>query len=115
PIRSFMKVIAIIQARVGSTRLPGKVMLDLLGEPMLTRCIRRVQRAKSVDRVIVATTRLQADGQIESLCARNETVCFKGSEEDLLDRYYHAAVQEQADVIVRITSDCPLIDPAVVD
>jgi spore coat polysaccharide biosynthesis protein SpsF len=110
-----VKVVAIIQARVGSTRLPGKVLLDLVGEPMLARVVRRTRRAQSLDEVVVATTVLAADNAIIELCAKRSWPCFRGSEEDVLDRYYHAAMARQADIVVRITSDCPLIEPEVID
>jgi spore coat polysaccharide biosynthesis protein SpsF len=110
-----MKVIAIIQARMGSTRLPGKVLLDLVGEPMLARVVYRTRRAQTLDEVVVATTLQPADEAIMRLCAERGWPCFRGSEEDVLDRYYRAAVAHQADTIVRITSDCPLIEPEAVD
>ena len=109
------RVIAIIQARVGSTRLPGKVLLDLAGEPMLARVVNRTRRAQTLDEVVVATTVQPADEAIVRLCAERDWPCFRGSEEDVLDRYYQAAVAHQADVVVRITSDCPLIEPEIVD
>ena len=110
-----MKVVAIIQARMGSTRLPGKVLLDLAGEPVLVRCVNRTGRAQILDEVVVATTVQPADDAIVRLCAERGWPCFRGSEEDVLDRYYRAAVAHQADIVVRITSDCPLIEPQVVD
>lgn len=109
------KVVAIIQARFGSTRLPGKVLLDLAGEPMLARVVDRTRRAQTLDDVVVATTVQPADDVIADLCAERGWPCFRGSEEDVLDRYYRAAQAHQADVVVRITSDCPLIEPEVVD
>jgi spore coat polysaccharide biosynthesis protein SpsF len=110
-----VKVVAIIQARMGSTRLPGKVLLDLAGEPVLARVVERVLRAQTLDRAVVATTIQPADEAIARLCAERGWPCFRGSEEDVLDRYYHAAAAHRADVVVRITSDCPLIEPEVVD
>lgn len=110
-----MNAVAIIQARVGSTRLPGKVLLDLAGEPMLVRCVNRMRRAQTLDEVVVATTVQAADEAIVRLCAERGWPCFRGSGEDVLDRYYHAALAHQADVVVRITSDCPLIEPEIVD
>ena len=110
-----MKIVAIIQARTGSTRLPGKVLLDLSGEPMLVRVVNRVQRAQAIDRVVVATTTQPPDNAIVELCATRGWAFFRGSEDDVLDRYYQAAVANHADVVVRITSDCPLMDPAIVD
>ena len=110
-----MKVVAIIQARIGSTRLPGKVLLDLAGKPMLARCVNRTRRAQTLDEVVVATTEQPTDEAIVRLCAERGCPCFRGSEDDVLDRYYRAAVEHQADVVVRITSDCPLIEPDIID
>jgi spore coat polysaccharide biosynthesis protein SpsF len=110
-----MKVIAIIQARMGSTRLPGKVLMNLAGEPVLVRVIERARRATLLDDVVVATTTQPADDAIVQLCAERNYPCFRGSEDDVLDRYYQAARQYEADVVVRITSDCPLIEPQVID
>ena len=88
-----MKVSAIIQARLGSTRLPGKVLSDLAGEPMLARVVRRTARAVSISEVIVATTSEKADENIVRLCAERNWSCFRGDEKDVLDRYYRAAVE----------------------
>ena len=110
-----MKVVAIIQAHMGSTRLPGKVLKDLAGEPMLARVVDRTRRTQTLDEVVVATTVQPADEAIVHLCAERNWLCFRGSEEDVLDRYYQAAVAHQANVVVRITSDCPLIEPEIVD
>ena len=110
-----MKTVAIIQARLGSTRLPGKVLLDLAGAPMLTRVVNRVRRAKNVDEVVIATTTETRDDALVQFCAEMPCPCYRGSENDVLDRYYQTARACQADVVVRITSDCPLIDPAVID
>lgn len=109
-----MRTVAIVQARTGSTRLPGKVLLPLAGQPMLARVLRRVQRAAGVDEVVVATTRLPADDGLVELCARLQVRCWRGCELDVLDRYYEAARAFQADVLIRITSDCPLIDPELI-
>ena len=106
-----MKVVAILQARMGSTRLPGKVLLDLAGRTMLARVVRRVRRAPGIDEVVVATSVASGDDPIVEECRRLDAACFRGSEPDVLDRYYRAAAALQADVAVRITADCPLIDP----
>lgn len=108
-----MKTVAIIQARLCSTRLPSKVLLDLGGEPMLTRVIARVRRAPGVDAVVVATTTAPADDALVDFCASRGWPCFRGSENDVLDRYWQTARAHAADVVVRITADCPLIDPEV--
>jgi spore coat polysaccharide biosynthesis protein SpsF len=106
---------AIIQARMSSTRLPGKVLLDLACEPMLARVVARTKRAKTIDRTIVATTVEPEDEPIVALCRARGWAVSRGSRDDVLDRYYQAAVADGADPIVRITSDCPLIDPEVID
>jgi spore coat polysaccharide biosynthesis protein SpsF len=110
-----VKIVAIIQARMGSTRLPGKVMVKLAGEPMLVRVMNRVNRAKTLDEVVVATTSKCDDDVIVDLCKARRWSFFRGSELDVLDRYYHTAKEYNADVIVRITSDCPMIDPILID
>ncbi len=107
--------IAIIQARMGSSRLPGKVLLEIGGEPMLVRVVDRTRRAESISQVIVATTTETEDDQIAMVCAERGYHCYRGSLFDVLDRYYQAAVQFNAQTIIRITSDCPLIDPDVID
>jgi spore coat polysaccharide biosynthesis protein SpsF len=110
-----LRTVGIIQARMGSTRLPGKVLKDLAGEPMLARVVERTRRAGALDEVVVATSDLPTDDPIAQLCADRGWACFRGSETDVLDRYYHAALEFQADIIVRVTSDCPLIDPQLID
>jgi spore coat polysaccharide biosynthesis protein SpsF len=112
------KTIAIIQARTGSTRLPGKVLKPILGRPMLELMFERVKRAKSLDAIIVATTDKQADDPIAELADRCGTNVFRGSEEDVLDRCYRAAkeaIAEASTTIVCLTGDCPLHDPDVID
>jgi len=108
-------VVAIIQARMGSSRLPGKSMAEIEGRPMLWHVIQRVKRAALVDRVVVATSNALADGVIEKMCVQLDIPCYRGSETDVLDRYYQAARAEKATQVVRITADCPLIDPEVID
>jgi spore coat polysaccharide biosynthesis protein SpsF len=110
-----MKIIGIIQARMGSSRLPGKVMMELAGEPMLKRVFVRLSRATRLNEVVVATTVKSEDDLIAELCKANSWPCSRGDEMDLLDRYYRAALQFGADVIVRVTSDCPMIEPSIVD
>jgi spore coat polysaccharide biosynthesis protein SpsF len=107
--------VAIIQARMGSSRLPGKVLLDLAGQPMLRRVVERTRLARTIDRVVVATTTEPSDDPIVELCAQLGYACSRGSLYDVLDRYYQAARRFEAKNIVRITADCPLIDPEVVD
>ncbi len=110
-----MKTIAIVQARMGSKRLPGKALVDLGGETALGRVLRRLKRATSMAQVIVATSTSSSDDRILGECDRFDVECFRGSELDVLDRYYGAANAYRADTIARITADCPLIDPALVD
>jgi len=110
-----MTVVAIIQARTSSTRLPKKVLLDLEGKTVLERVIERVASAKNVDKVIVATSSDKSDDAIESLCKKIGIDCFRGSLNDVLDRFYAAAKEYNAAHIVRITADCPLMDKAVVE
>lgn len=110
-----MNIVAIMQARMGSTRLPGKVLLDIAGETMLARAVKRLQKAKTLSKIVVATTTETVDDQLVAYCAQMQWACTRGSETDVLDRYYKAATQYQADMVVRITSDCPLIEPEIVD
>lgn len=110
-----MKTGAIIQARMGSTRLSGKVMKDLEGKTVLEHVIDRVKQSKMIDEIIIATTIHDRDDIIEAESLRCRVKVFRGSEDDVLSRYYYAAKENGLDVVVRITSDCPLIDPKVLD
>ena len=110
-----MKVVAIIQARMSSTRLPGKVLMPLAGKPVLAHVVQRSQACRKVDEVVVATSTDLSDDAIEQWCAYNQVHCYRGSLNDVLDRYYQAAKLHGANVIVRITADCPAIDPHTVD
>ena len=109
------RILAIIQARTSASRLPGKVLLDIGGEPILVRVHERTRRAQTLDDILVATTDQPPDDDIQDLCMQRGYACFRGSNFDVLDRYYRAAEAYQADFIVRITADCPVIDPLVVD
>ncbi|MFH2104583.1 MAG: glycosyltransferase family protein [Chloroflexota bacterium] len=109
------KTLAIIQARMGASRLPGKVLLDLGGEPMLVRVVERTKRASLLDAVTVATTTEVQDAAIAELCASRGYSCYRGSMHDVLDRYYQAARPFDPEIIVRITADCPVIDPDLID
>jgi len=100
---------------MGATRLPGKVVENLAGQPMLMRVVNRTGRAKTLDTVVVATTTQPADDAIINLCDEQSLPFYRGSEHDVLDRYYRAALEFKANVVVRITSDCPLIEPKIID
>ncbi|MBN1431628.1 MAG: glycosyltransferase family protein [Methanomicrobiaceae archaeon] len=110
-------ILGIIQARSGSSRLPAKVLKVVEGKPLLQHMLERVQRSKMVDSFVVATTILKDDDSIARLCDELGVDCFRGSEDDVLDRYYQCAVSSvpQPDYIVRLTADCPLHDPEVID
>ncbi len=108
-------VVAIIQARMGSTRLPGKVMLSIVGKSMLWHVIERVKRCKKVDSIVVATTTNQEDKAVIKVANKCGVETFTGKENDVLDRYYQGAKKFSADIIVRITADCPLINPDTID
>lgn len=110
-----MKVLAIVQARMSSTRLPGKVLLDLEGAPVLTRVMRRLSRAKTLGAVVVAIPTGRADDPLAALCRKERWGYVRGPEEDVLSRYYETAQRFGPDAVVRVTSDCPLIEPSVVD
>jgi len=108
-------IIAIIQARMGSTRLPGKVLMEVNGKPLLAYQLDRVQKSKKLDKVIVATSISEQDDVIESLCFDYNIDCYRGSENDVMSRYYGCAKKYNTDIVVRITADCPIIDPKVID
>ena len=110
-----MKTVVVIQARRGSTRLPNKVLLPLAGATLLERMIERVRAASTPFETIVATTTLREDDVIESLCEKMDVACARGNVTDLLDRHIMAAESLGAEAVVKIPSDCPLIDPAVID
>src|SRR5712692_1849570 len=110
-----MNVLGILQARASSSRLPGKVLKPILGRPMLLHQLDRVRRAKSLDALVVATSTDASDDAIEELCAAEGVACFRGSLDDVLDRFYQAALPFNPRHIARLTGDCPLIDPDLVD
>ena len=109
-------IVCIIQARTGSTRLPGKVLMKLDEKnTVLDYVINQLSFSKLIDKMIIATTNLEQDDVIEDIANRLKTQCFRGDSDDVLDRYYQCAIKFEADNILRITSDCPLIDPEIVD
>ena len=108
-------VVAIVQARMSSTRLPGKVMKGIAGRPMLWHVVNRLKASVLIDEIVVATTTGPEDDIIEEWCKLGGTGFSRGSLDDVLDRYYQAAKSFRARTVVRVTSDCPLIDPALVD
>jgi spore coat polysaccharide biosynthesis protein SpsF len=107
--------VAVVQARMTSTRLPGKVLMPLAGRPMLAQQLRRLQRCERIDEIVVATTVNATDDVVMQVAAAAGVRWFRGSEVDVLGRYAGAARETSADVIVRLTADCPLIDPGVTD
>ncbi|MBL7998981.1 MAG: glycosyltransferase family protein [Candidatus Kapabacteria bacterium] len=108
-------VVIIVQARTGSQRLPGKVLLPLAGKSSLVRQVERLRRCRYAAAVVVATTHLESDDIIESLCHHEGILCFRGHPTDLLDRHYQCARAYGATTVVKVPSDCPLIDPVIVD
>jgi spore coat polysaccharide biosynthesis protein SpsF len=110
-----MKIVAVVQARMGSTRLPAKVLLDLGGQTVLQRVVERLKRTTSLDAIVVATTTSPSDEPIVKECERLGVASFRGAEQDVLDRYYQAALAAGASSVVRITADCPMVDAEVVD
>ncbi len=110
-----MKVVIINQARMTSTRLPKKVLKEVLGKPLLEYQIERLQRVKLADQIVITTTINDTDQPIIDLCDRLSIPYYRGSEDDVLARYHGAAIAHQADVVGRVTSDCPVIDPQVID
>jgi glutamate-1-semialdehyde aminotransferase/spore coat polysaccharide biosynthesis protein SpsF (cytidylyltransferase family) len=109
------RVLGIVQARMGSTRFPGKTLADLCGHPVLWHVVMRLRQASSVDDVVVATSDNKADDAIANFCSKEEISCFRGSESDVLDRFYRAATERSPDWVVRVTADCPLIDPGIIN
>jgi spore coat polysaccharide biosynthesis protein SpsF len=109
------KIVAIIQGRMSSSRLPGKILADIAGQPMLTRVFTRTSRAKTLDEVIFATTTDASDDPVAEYCDFSGIPFTRGNLFDVLDRYYQAAKQAKASIVVRITADCPVIDPDLID
>lgn len=110
-----LKIVTVIQARSGSTRLPHKVNMPVFNKPLLLRMIERVSGSQYCGTIVVATTTDKADDYLAELCLSNNIYCYRGHPTDLLDRHFKTALQYEADAIVKIPSDCPLIDPIVID
>ena len=110
-----MRIVVVVQARTASTRLPGKVLMPLANRPLLRRMLERVLAANTPSAVVVATTVDRADDVIETVATQTGVACFRGHSTDLLDRHFRAGITFGADVVVKIPSDCPLVDPAVID
>jgi spore coat polysaccharide biosynthesis protein SpsF len=108
-------IVAVIQARMSSSRLPGKVLMPLAGKLVLEHVVNRIKACKTISQVVVATSTDQTDDAIQSWCDKTSVSCYRGSLEDVLDRYYQSAKIYQTDAVVRITADCPVIDPTIVD
>ena len=109
------KIVAIIQARMGSSRLPGKVLKEVNGVPLLKYQFERVKQSLFIFETVIATTVREENDVIAEFCEQNQISCFRGSEDDVLSRYYECAREYKADIVVRLTADCPLIDPRVID
>jgi len=109
------KITVMIQVRTGSTRLPGKALKKIEGKPIIWHMINRVKKIKSVQQIVIVTTRKREDERFLKIAQENGILGFQGSEEDVLDRHYRCAMKFNADPIIRITSDCPLIDPYLVE
>jgi len=114
-LKDSRRTVAIIQGRMSSSRLPGKILMDIGGEPMLIRVVGRVRHAQSIDQVVVASTSDPSDDPVETLCKARGIPIYRGSLFDVLDRFYYAAALFKAETVVRVTADCPLIDPGEID
>ena len=110
-----MKIASIIQARMNSSRLPGKVLMKINGKPIISFLTDRLKRLKKIDQIIIATTKNKKDNQIVSFCEKNELDCYRGSEKNVLKRIFDAAKFFKADIILFITGDCPLIDTDIIE
>ncbi len=110
-----MKVLAVLQARVSSSRLPEKVLKPIMGKPMLVQQVERVSRSELIDKLVVATSNQASDDPIEQLCEEHGLAVYRGSLDDVLDRYYQAVKNYQPLHVVRLTGDCPVADPGVID
>lgn len=114
-MKNKLNIITVIQARTGSSRLPNKILLPLSNAPLLYRLYERVAAAKQRGTIVIATTKDNSDDKVEQLCKEYQINCYRGHSTDLLDRHYQAAKLFKADAVVKIPSDCPLIDKAVIN
>ena len=110
-----MKVVCLVQARVGSTRLPGKILKEICGKTILHHEIDRLKKCKEIDEIVIATTDKEDDDKIVNEAKKLSVKYFRGSENDVLSRFYYSAKENNADIIVRVTSDCPCIDFEILD
>ena len=108
------KIVAIVQARMGSTRLPGKILKSIHGKPMLWHIVNRLGNVREIDEVVIATSDIPADDPVHKMAENYDIVCFRGSETDVLKRFHDAAKIAKAEYIIRITGDCPLVDPPTI-
>lgn len=108
-------ILAILQARYSSSRLPGKILKDICGKPMVFHEVDRLRRSGLIDKLVLATSIEASDDPVETACKAEGVTCFRGNLDDVLDRYYQCAKEYEPTHVVRVTGDCPLIDPAVVD
>ena len=112
---NILNTIAIVQARLGSTRLPGKVLLEIESKPVLLHIVNRLKRVLKVDDIIIATSSLKINSKIISFCKENDIKCFVGSEDNVLERFYQAALVYKPKNVIRITGDCPLLDSELIN
>jgi len=110
-----MNVVAIVQVRTGSTRLPAKILEDIMGKTMLWHFFERIKKSKLINKIVIATTTKERDNVVVEFAKENSFEFYRGSEDDVLDRFYQTARIHKADPVVRVTPDCPLIDPQIVD
>ncbi len=110
-----MNAVAIVQARMGSTRLPQKIMTNLCGKPMLWHIVKRVERSEFVNDVVIATSKEQADDAVEELAKKNKILLWRGSHDNVLKRFYDCATHYEADIVVRLTGDNALVDAGIID
>lgn len=108
-------ILAILQARTSSTRLPGKVLLEILGRPMILLQVERIRRSQRIDKLVVATSQDRRDDELAKICMAAGVEIFRGNLDDVLDRFYQAASLETPEHVVRLTGDCPLADPLIID